>query len=97
MSAGGGTSKQFAPIFEQAGAIVIDNSSQWRMNKDIDLVVPEVNEPHFKRGIIANPNCSTIQSVVPLRVLQEKFGLNVLHIQHIKPFQVLVLKEKRFS
>ena len=45
------------------------------MNKDIDLVVPEVNEPHFKRGIIANPNCSTIQSVVPLRVLQEKFGL----------------------
>lgn len=75
MSAGGGTSKQFAPIFEQAGAIVIDNSSQWRMNKDIDLVVPEVNEPHFKRGIIANPNCSTIQSVVPLRVLQEKFGL----------------------
>ncbi|MEJ7491238.1 aspartate-semialdehyde dehydrogenase [Staphylococcus lugdunensis] len=75
MSASGGTSKQFAPIFEQAGAIVIDNSSQWRMNKDIDLVVPEVNEPHFKRGIIANPNCSTIQSVVPLRVLQEKFGL----------------------
>lgn len=76
MSAGGGTSEHFAPLFEQAGAIVIDNSSQWRMTEDIDLVVPEVNEPHFTRGIIANPNCSTIQSVVPLKVLQDAFGLS---------------------
>ena len=69
MSAGGGTSKQFA-FFEKAGAIVIDNSSQWRMmTNDVDLIVPEVNQPEFKRGIIANPNCSTIQSVVPLKVL----------------------------
>ncbi|MFU0768975.1 aspartate-semialdehyde dehydrogenase [Staphylococcus pasteuri] len=75
MSAGGGTSEHFAPLFEQAGAIVIDNSSQWRMAEDVDLIVPEVNEPKFTRGIIANPNCSTIQSVVPLKVLQEAFGL----------------------
>lgn len=76
MSAGGGTSEHFAPLFEQAGAIVIDNSSQWRMTEDVDLVVPEVNEPHFTRRIIANPNCSTIQSVVPLKVLQDAFGLS---------------------
>ncbi|AXZ23467.1 aspartate-semialdehyde dehydrogenase [Staphylococcus warneri] len=76
MSAGGGTSEHFAPLFEQAGAIVIDNSSQWRMTEDVDLVVPEVNEPHFTRGIIANPNCSTIQSVVPLKVLQDAYGLS---------------------
>ncbi|MCF7594090.1 aspartate-semialdehyde dehydrogenase [Staphylococcus warneri] len=76
MGAGGGTSEHFAPLFEQAGAIVIDNSSQWRMTEDVDLVVPEVNEPHFTRGIIANPNCSTIQSVVPLKVLQDAFGLS---------------------
>ncbi len=74
MSAGGGTDKPFPPLFEKAGAIVIDNSSQWRMTK-IDLIVPEVNEPTFTRGIIANPNCSTIQSVVPLKVLQDAYGL----------------------
>ncbi|RIP32755.1 aspartate-semialdehyde dehydrogenase [Staphylococcus gallinarum] len=76
MSAGGSTSEHFSPIFEQAGAIVIDNSSQWRMVEGIDLIVPEVNEPVLERKIIANPNCSTIQSVVPLKVLQEAFGLN---------------------
>ncbi|GEQ05089.1 aspartate-semialdehyde dehydrogenase [Staphylococcus gallinarum] len=76
MSAGGSTSEHFSPIFEQAGAIVIDNSSQWRMTEGIDLIVPEVNEPVLERKIIANPNCSTIQSVVPLKVLQETFGLN---------------------
>ncbi len=75
MSAGGGTSAHFAPLFESHGAIIIDNSSQWRMTEDVDLVVPEVNAPTFKRGIIANPNCSTIQSVVPLKPLQEKYGL----------------------
>ena len=75
MSAGGATSEHFSPIFEEAGAIVIDNSSQWRMHDDIDLVVPEVNEPKFTRGIIANPNCSTIQSVVPLKPLLDQFGL----------------------
>ncbi|AKS69256.1 aspartate-semialdehyde dehydrogenase [Staphylococcus schleiferi] len=75
MSAGGGTSAQFAPLFESNGATVIDNSSQWRMTEDVDLIVPEVNAPTFKRGIIANPNCSTIQSVVPLKPLQDQFGL----------------------
>lgn len=75
MSAGGETSKRFAPLFEQHGAIIIDNSSQWRMTEDVDLVVPEVNAPKFTRGIIANPNCSTIQSVVPLKPLQDKYGL----------------------
>lgn len=75
MSAGGSTSEHFAPLFEAAGAIVIDNSSQWRMAEDVDLIVPEVNEPQFTRGIIANPNCSTIQSVVPLKILQDAYGL----------------------
>ena len=75
MSAGGSTSEHFSPIFEQAGAIVIDNSSQWRMTEGIDLIVPEVNEPILDRKIIANPNCSTIQSVVPLKLLQEQYGL----------------------
>ena len=45
------------------------------MTNDVDLIVPEVNQPEFKRGIIANPNCSTIQSVVPLKVLYDAFGL----------------------
>ncbi|WP_210616900.1 aspartate-semialdehyde dehydrogenase [Mammaliicoccus lentus] len=75
MSAGGSTSEHFAPLFEENGAIVIDNSSHWRMHEDIDLIVPEVNEPKLNRKIIANPNCSTIQSVVPLKPLQDKFGL----------------------
>ena len=75
MSAGGGTSEKFAPLFEKHGAIVIDNSSQWRMHEDIDLIVPEVNVPKLNRKIIANPNCSTIQSVVPLKPLLDQFGL----------------------
>ena len=75
MSAGGSTSEHFSPIFEQAGAVVIDHSSQWRMVEGIDLIVPEVNEPELTRKIIANPNCSTIQSVVPLKIMQEAYGL----------------------
>jgi len=75
MSAGGGTSLKFSPLFEENGAIVIDNSSAWRMNKEIDLIVPEVNKPTLNRKIIANPNCSTIQSVSPLKILQDAFGL----------------------
>ncbi|RXK19206.1 aspartate-semialdehyde dehydrogenase [Macrococcus sp. DPC7161] len=75
MSAGGQTSLKYSPIFESAGAIVIDNSSAFRMFEDIDLIVPEVNEPKLKRGIIANPNCSTIQSVVPLKYLNDQFGI----------------------
>lgn len=75
MSAGGETSKHFSPLFEENGAIVIDNSSAWRMDPEIDLVVPEVNRASLNRKIIANPNCSTIQSVSPLKILQDAFGL----------------------
>lgn len=74
-SAGGDTSKKFAPIAEEHGVIVIDNSSAWRMDPDIDLIVPECNRPTLKRKIIANPNCSTIQSVVPLKPLNDAFGI----------------------
>lgn len=74
-SAGRNTSLKYAPIAEANGVIVIDNSSAWRMHHDIDLVVPECNEPTLNRKIIANPNCSTIQSVVPLSPLQKKFGI----------------------
>ena len=76
-SAGGGISKEFAPKFRDKGAIVVDNSSAWRMDKDIPLVVPEANPEALKnhRGIIANPNCSTIQVMPILKVLQDKYGL----------------------
>lgn len=77
-SAGGGTSKKFAPIAAQKGIKVIDNSSQWRMYDEVPLIVPEVNFDDIKKynsNIIANPNCSTIQSVVPLKVLDEKFKI----------------------
>ncbi|MEN6339659.1 MAG: aspartate-semialdehyde dehydrogenase [Clostridiaceae bacterium] len=78
-SAGAGTSKTFAPIVAESGAVVIDNSSCWRMDPEIPLVVPEVNPdaiPLYKtRGIIANPNCSTIQAMVPLKPLAVKYGL----------------------
>ena len=73
--AGGKISKEFAPIAIKNGCIVIDNSSVFRMNTDVPLVVPEVNpEAIFKnKGIIANPNCSTIQAVLPLKVLEEHY------------------------
>lgn len=76
-SAGAGVSKEFAPIFAEIGAIVVDNSSQWRMYDDVPLVVPEVNPEDVKwnHGIIANPNCSTIQAVVALKPLYDKFGI----------------------
>lgn len=76
-SAGGDTSLEFAPIFAKNGATVIDNSSAWRMHPDVPLVVPEVNPEDLKNhnGIIANPNCSTIQAMVPLKALNEKYGI----------------------
>lgn len=72
-SAGSDVSKEFAPIAVKAGAIVIDNSSAWRMEKDVPLVVPEVNAQDltWHRGLIANPNCSTIQMVVALKPLHD--------------------------
>ena len=76
-SAGGEISKEYAPIFAKNGAIVIDNSSQWRMKEDVPLVVPEVNPEDilWNSGIIANPNCSTIQAMPPLKALDEKYGI----------------------
>ena len=76
-SAGGGISKEYAPKFRDKGAVVVDNSSAWRMDKDIPLVVPEANPEALKNhgGIIANPNCSTIQVMPILKVLQDKYGL----------------------
>ena len=76
-SAGGSVSKEFAPIARENGVVVIDNSSAWRMDVDIPLVVPEVNPEDLRThgGIISNPNCSTIQSVVPLKVLHDEFKI----------------------
>ncbi len=70
-SAGGGTSKKFAPFAAKAGCVVVDNSSAWRMDPEVPLVVPEVNPGDIPKhkGIIANPNCSTIQMVVVLQPL----------------------------
>ena len=75
-SAGSEVSKKFAPIFKNSGAIVIDNSSAFRMEKYVPLVVPEVNaEKILNKKIIANPNCSTIQCMAPLKALDKKFNL----------------------
>ena len=76
-SAGGSTSEKFAPIVAKTGCVVVDNSSAWRMDPEVPLVVPEVNADDIKwnKGIIANPNCSTIQAMVALRPLQEKYGI----------------------
>jgi aspartate-semialdehyde dehydrogenase len=81
-SAGGSTSGEWAPKFAAAGAIVIDNSSRWRMQEDVPLVVSEVNPEAVQRhhGIIANPNCSTMQMVVALGPLHEEAGIERLVI-----------------
>ena len=78
MSAGGSTSAKFSPLFAEAGGVVIDNSAYWRMDENVPLVVPEVNpEDAFNRpkGIIANPNCSTIQAMVALSPLHKACGI----------------------
>src|SRR5207249_8985599 len=79
-SAGGGTSGEWAPRFAAAGAVVIDNSSRWRMHDDVPLVVSEVNPEALDdhRGIIANPNCSTMQMVVALKPLHDEAGIERL-------------------
>ena len=76
-SAGGSTSKKWAPEFAAKGTFVIDNSSAWRMDKDKPLVVPEINAHILteKDKIIANPNCSTIQMVMALAPIHKKYGL----------------------
>jgi aspartate-semialdehyde dehydrogenase len=81
-SAGGSTSGEWAPRFADAGAIVIDNSSRWRMNDDVPLVVSEVNPDALAdhHGIVANPNCSTMQMVVALKPLYDEAGIERLVI-----------------
>ena len=76
-SAGGSTSKKYSPIAAAKGCIVVDNSSAFRMDDKVPLVVPEVNEEEIQNnhGIIANPNCSTIQAVVALKPLDEKYTI----------------------
>lgn len=81
-SAGAGTSKEWAPLFAKNGTVVIDNSSYWRMDKTVPLVVPEINSHVIKKGdrIIANPNCSTIQMVMALAPLHKKYKIKRLVI-----------------
>ena len=82
-SAGGGTSKQWAPVFAAAGATVVDNSSAWRKDDDVPLIVSEVNPDEAKapaKGIIANPNCTTMAAMPVLKVLHDAAGLNKLHV-----------------
>ena len=81
-SAGGAASKQYAPRFAEQGIFVIDNSSAWRMEKDVPLVVPEINADTIspETHIIANPNCSTIQMVMALAPIHKAFGIKRLVI-----------------
>ncbi len=75
-SAGGGISLDYAKVFTSIGATVIDNSSAWRMDDSVPLVVPEVNMDHIKDSkLIANPNCSTIECMLPLKALSDAFGI----------------------
>ena len=79
-SAGATTSKEWSPVFARKGTIVIDNSSAWRMDNDVPLIVPEINSHVLKKGdrIIANTNCSTIQMVMALAPLHRKYRIRRL-------------------
>jgi aspartate-semialdehyde dehydrogenase len=82
-SAGAGTSKEYADTITKYGAVMIDNSSAFRMDADVPLVVPEVNAPDAKvrpRGIIANPNCTTIQMVVALKPIEALSHITRVHV-----------------
>jgi len=81
-SAGGSTSGEWAPRFVEAGAVVVDNSSKWRMNDEVPLVVAEVNPDALAshKGIVANPNCSTMQMVVALKPIHDAAGIERLVI-----------------
>ena len=82
-SAGGSTSKQWAPVFAAAGATVVDNSSAYRKDPEVPLIVSEVNPEAAKntpKGIIANPNCTTMAAMPVLKVLHDAAGLNKLHV-----------------
>src|SRR5690606_20344884 len=78
---GGGASKVYAPRFAEAGAIVIDNSSAWRMDPDVPLVVSEVNPEaldSIPKGIVANPNCTTMAAMPVMKALHDEAGLRRL-------------------
>jgi aspartate-semialdehyde dehydrogenase len=81
-SAGGSVSEEWAPRFVAGGAVVVDNSSFWRMHDDVPLVVAEVNPDAIEshKGIVANPNCSTMQMVVPLKPIEDAVGIERLVI-----------------
>lgn len=112
-SAGGSISKALAPEAVKRGAIVVDNTSAYRMDKNVPLVVPEVNEDalHAHNGIIANPNCSTIQMVAALQPLRETYGLSKVlvstyqavsgagaaAINELKEQAKAILEEKEFT
>ena len=83
-SAGGGVSREWAPRFAARGAIVIDNSSAFRMDGDVPLVVSEVNPEALDtigKGIVANPNCTTMAIMPPLKALHDAFGLRALVVE----------------
>ncbi|MED3894620.1 MULTISPECIES: aspartate-semialdehyde dehydrogenase [Priestia] len=112
-SAGGSISKALAPEAVKRGAIVVDNTSAYRMDENVPLVVPEVNEDalHAHKGIIANPNCSTIQMVAALQPLRETYGLSKVlvstyqavsgagaaAINELKEQAKAILEEKEFT
>jgi aspartate-semialdehyde dehydrogenase len=80
-SAGGGISREWAPRFAAAGALVVDNSSAWRMDDDVPLIVSEVNPGALDRidkGIVANPNCTTMAVMLPAKALHDVFGLEAM-------------------
>jgi len=80
-SAGGGTSREWSPRFAAAGALVVDNSSAWRMDPDVPLVVSEVNPDALdgvRKGIVANPNCTTMVVMLPAKALHDAFGLEAM-------------------
>ncbi len=81
LSAGGATSREWAPRFAQAGALVVDNSSAWRMDDEVPLIVSEVNPEAIDgvtKGIIANPNCTTMVAMLPLKALHDQFELTAI-------------------
>jgi len=80
-SAGGGTSREWSPAFAAGGAIVVDNSSAFRMDDEVPLVVTEVNPEaidHAPKGIVANPNCTTMVAMLPVKALHDAFGLTAM-------------------
>ena len=81
-SAGASVSKEFAPIAVDAGAVVVDNTSFFRMDPNVPLVVPEVNPEDIKlhKGIIANPNCTTIMMVVALKPINDLSKIKTIHV-----------------